>query len=146
MAVSNICSTQGCEDNKHLNGTRCQAHQREYWRRYYHQNRDRLLRNMRKRRRENIDQYRARDRAWMARLRVEVLEHYGSVCECCGESTVEFLAIDHVAGIRPDGVPRSSHGLYCWLRKNDYPPGFRALCHNCNMSYGNYGICPHVYS
>lgn len=31
-----------------------------------------------------------------------------------------------------------------WLKKNDYPKGFQILCHNCNMSKGFYGYCPHV--
>lgn len=33
--------------------------------------------------------------------------------------------------------------IYRWLRINKYPKGFRTLCHNCNMSYGFYGYCPH---
>ncbi len=31
-------------------------------------------------------------------LRAKVLSHYGGKCSCCGESTPEFLAIDHTEG------------------------------------------------
>lgn len=30
-----------------------------------------------------------------------------------------------------------------WLKKNNYPPGFRVLCMNCNFSLGMRGYCPH---
>jgi hypothetical protein len=33
--------------------------------------------------------------------------------------------------------------LYHYLRKHNYPPGFRVLCHNCNMAFGHFGRCPH---
>jgi hypothetical protein len=29
------------------------------------------------------------------------------------------------------------------LIKNNFPDGFQVLCHNCNMSIGLYGYCPH---
>ena len=34
--------------------------------------------------------------------------------------------------------------FYRWLKKNKYPKAFRVLCHNCNVSYGLYGYCPHT--
>jgi hypothetical protein len=33
--------------------------------------------------------------------------------------------------------------LYLWLKRNNYPTGFRVLCHNCNLAIGFYGYCPH---
>jgi hypothetical protein len=29
------------------------------------------------------------------------------------------------------------------MRDQGYPPGFRVLCHNCNMAIGLFGVCPH---
>jgi hypothetical protein len=29
------------------------------------------------------------------------------------------------------------------LRKQGSPLGYRALCYNCNASFGMYGYCPH---
>ena len=83
-------------------------------------------------------------------LRTLVLFHYGGnppKCFCCGENNTEFLCIDHINGngnkhrreIKSSG---GSH-FYRWLVRNNYPPGFRVLCHNCNMSISCYGYCPH---
>jgi len=59
---------------------------------------------------------------------------------------MEFLAIDHINGggekerrkLRRGGV-----NFCIWLRSHDFPKGYRVLCHNCNMSLGIYGYCPH---
>jgi len=83
------------------------------------------------------------------RTRVAVLFHYGGnppKCACCGEAHMEFLAIDHIAG---GGTKRRkqlrANGAYiaCWIIDNLFPPGFRILCHNCNMALGSHGHCPH---
>jgi hypothetical protein len=83
------------------------------------------------------------------RLRTQVLTHYGGDpphCACCGEAHYEFLAIDHIEG--GGGTHRKQIGgmgarLYRWLIANDYPDGYRVLCHNCNSALGHYGFCPH---
>ena len=77
------------------------------------------------------------------RIRLEVLNHYGGKCACCGESRHEFLAIDHISG--GGRKHRSAIGgkIHRWLQRNNFPEGFRVLCHNCNMSLGLYGYCPH---
>jgi hypothetical protein len=79
--------------------------------------------------------------------RTRVIAHYGGHCACCGEDRPEFLAIDHIDGggnahRRELGV-RGGHEFVTWLIENDFPEGFRILCHNCNMAMGAYGICPH---
>ena len=80
------------------------------------------------------------------RLRNEALAAYGNRCSCCGESQSEFLCFDHVHGggakhRRETGL--KGQELYRWLIKNNFPPSFRVLCHNCNLSLGVYGYCPH---
>ncbi len=78
-------------------------------------------------------------------LRIAAINAYGGKCACCGESRYEFLAIDHING----GGNQHRKGVGCgntfyyWLKKNNYPNGFRILCHNCNTSHGFYGFCPH---
>jgi hypothetical protein len=65
-------------------------------------------------------------------------------CSCCGERTPEFLVIDHINGggtQHRKEVPANK--FYRWLRDNNWPEGYRVLCHNCNSSYGYYGYCPH---
>lgn len=72
------------------------------------------------------------------------LDKYGSVCQCCGEDKYEFLAIDHING---GGIKHRKENniktVYGWLKKNNFPQGFRVLCHNCNCALGHFGYCPH---
>lgn len=79
-------------------------------------------------------------------LKETVIQHYGSKCDCCGESRLEFLCIDHINGGGNEHrkkLKRYGSAFYDWLIKNDFPMGFRVLCHNCNMSIALYGYCPH---
>ncbi len=76
--------------------------------------------------------------------KLDALQHYGMKCACCGESRYEFLTIDHInGGGRKHNAEIGQGHLYRWLKKNNYPEGFRVLCHNCNQSLGLYGYCPH---
>jgi len=83
-------------------------------------------------------------------IRDEAISYYavGRVCcACCGESTREFLALDHISG---DGsVARRTAGsagkiLYVWLKKQGFPPGIQLLCHNCNCAKRVDAVCPHA--
>lgn len=65
-------------------------------------------------------------------------------CACCKENNYEFLAIDHINGGGNKHVKSIGGKLVRWLIKNNFPQGFRVLCHNCNMSLGHYGYCPHT--
>jgi len=76
-------------------------------------------------------------------LKHETLESYGGSCDCCGEMEPTFLAIDHIDGVWPKGVYITGGKLWRWLRDNDYPEGFRVLCHNCNFAVSHGRICPH---
>jgi len=73
----------------------------------------------------------------------------GYKCACCGVTDKEFLSIDHSEGggaahrKELTGNPRNGHNMYYWIRKNNFPPGFRVLCMNCNFSLGHHGYCPH---
>lgn len=72
-----------------------------------------------------------------------VLTHYGKKCVCCGEATIEFLAIDH---INNDGYKQRKNikiNIYSWIIKNNYPKDLQILCHNCNLAKAFYGRCPH---
>ena len=79
--------------------------------------------------------------------RLQCLHHYSGnppKCACCGESTVQFLAIDHIDG---GGLAHRKQiktmTIFHWLIKNNFPDGFQVLCHNCNMAKSCYGRCPH---
>lgn len=77
-----------------------------------------------------------------------VFDHYGSVCGCCGEAEIVFLALDH---INNDGASqrktdnKAGSLLYEFILKNGFPDDLQLLCHNCNLGrHINGGICPHL--
>lgn len=77
------------------------------------------------------------------RQRLLCIEHYGGKCDCCGEKRYEFLAIDHINGGGGKHRKQIGNHTVAWLVRNNFPDGFRILCHNCNQSLGHYGYCPH---
>lgn len=81
-------------------------------------------------------------------LRLQVLRAYSGEtpsCVCCGETLLHFLALDHIdGGGRRQRKELGGGGYWTWLKNNNYPPGFRVLCHNCNLGRQfNGGVCPH---
>jgi hypothetical protein len=84
------------------------------------------------------------------RVKIVVLEHYSGIppkCACCGETHTEFLSVDHIkgGGVRHRKALRMRGGIvfYRWLVRQNFPDGYRVLCHNCNQAIGFYGFCPH---
>lgn len=78
------------------------------------------------------------------RRRDAVFAYYGGACACCGETTKEFLTVDHVGGGgRKHRARIKGHDMYRWLIKNRFPFGFRLLCMNCNWATKNGKPCPH---
>jgi hypothetical protein len=86
---------------------------------------------------------RAWHRSQNAAIRLAAINHYGGKCACCGETNLEFLAIDHINNDGAEHRRQVGKMIYRWLRANNYPGGFQVLCHNCNMAKGFYGYCPH---
>jgi hypothetical protein len=77
------------------------------------------------------------------RDRKKVLDHYGAKCACCGETTYEFLEVDHIDG---DGVKHrkiTGRHITSWIIRNKFPDWLRLLCANCNRGIGHYKTCPH---
>lgn len=97
---------------------------------------------------EFIKKRRAWRREWDKKQRHAAIMAYGGyrcVCPGCDATESEFLSIDHIKGgghqhRREIGIGAN---FFVWLRKNNYPPGYRVLCHNCNQARGFYGYCPH---
>lgn len=78
-----------------------------------------------------------------------IMAHYGGGCTCCGETTVEFLTLDHING---DGgqdrkQARVGHGGYRHYKKLlQEPPraDLQILCVNCHHAKTFTGSCPHA--
>jgi hypothetical protein len=82
-------------------------------------------------------------RRYIHDIKLMVISHYGSECECCGEPNIDLLTIDHVNG-GGKKHRRGINSMYHWLIKNGFPDGYRVLCFNCNSGRSvNGGICPH---
>ena len=97
---------------------------------------------------KNPEMMRIQNAKTKAKLRKELLETYGGIppkCACCKEKHIEFLELDHIngGGTKERIKYGAGTGLYCFLRKNKYPKGYRILCSNCNQAIGKYGKCPH---
>ena len=122
----------------------------EHWNQYQREQKDRHRSAINERRRATYradpERGRSKSQTEYQRLRRRVLDAYGGACECCGERTYEFLAIDHIDGggnqHRKSGG--GSSGVIRWLARNGCPEGYRVLCHNCNSALGYYGYCPHA--
>jgi hypothetical protein len=98
---------------------------------YYWANREKIL-----------AQKRTEDRA----AKEQVVKAYGGKCECCGESTIEFLTIDHINGDGALHRRRVGKGrkIYKDLIRLGFPKdNYRLLCFNCNIVRGFHGYCPH---
>ena len=90
--------------------------------------------------------YRILSQRYQQDIKKRWADAYGGKCECCEESRVEFLTIEHRNG---DGKKhRKAVGFgNCmgrWLEKKGWPRDkFGILCLNCNFVLGHSGYCPH---
>lgn len=94
---------------------------------------------------ENADRKRSQQRDRSAARKARVIAEYGGKCACCGEVTLAFLTMDHIAnnGAEHRREIGGSRSIYWWLIKHEFPDGFQVLCWNCNAAKHLVGICPH---
>lgn len=97
-------------------------------------------------RKSRLEYFSKKQREYNRRLRAEAIATYGGRCDCCGETELAFLCIDHVGG--GGRKIHSKYGLgysfYLWLKKRAYPrDGLRVLCANCNQAVRGGQGCPH---
>jgi hypothetical protein len=84
-----------------------------------------------------------------------VLKHYGGDpprCQCCGESNMVFLTIDHIISLKESWSQTTNgswsrkdtgNNLHRRLIKEGFPSGYQVLCFNCNQAKGINDFCPH---
>lgn len=129
---------------------------KEHYRRYGHKSRARLKKwkkenleyhkeQQRKYRAENAEKRRTDEKLRRESLKLEILEHYGKKCVCCGESITEFLCIDHIdeGGNKQRKKIGGGTAFQRWIKKNNFPSNFRILCHNCNACVCAHRKCIH---
>lgn len=97
-----------------------------------------------------LPRYRKWRRAHEQKNKLDTLWFYSGgepKCFCCGEKETTFLTIDHINGggkTHRKQMGRGGQQIYRWLKRNNYPEGFRILCFNCNSGqFINGGVCPH---
>lgn len=93
----------------------------------------------------NPDFFRSQARNRNAVRRKKIIDAYGGKCECCGETTLEFLEIDHINRDGGEHRRRIGHSnIYFELLREGFPKDkYRLLCCNCNRAMGARGYCPH---
>lgn len=97
---------------------------------------------------ERKERIRVNGRNFHERVWSEAIKFFGP-CACCGESTPEFLSLDHINGNGAEERKKGKSGMMILsaLRRAGWPEEskneYRLLCFNCNFSIGHYGFCPH---
>lgn len=94
----------------------------------------------------NKEQHQANTKALHHKRKKEVIEAYGGKCSCCGETEIDFLAIDHIENNGAEHRKETGNGtkFHRWIRANNFPDRLQVLCHNCNFSkFIGGGICVH---
>jgi hypothetical protein len=111
---------------------------RKYGCTHYWKNREKIL-----------DQHKIKGKDRREKTRLLVLQYYSGsdipFCECCKESNLVFLVLDHKFGGGNEHrkkVKSKGNGFLLWVIRNDFPDMFRVLCHNCNYATIR-GQCPH---
>jgi hypothetical protein len=103
-----------------------------YQQQYYYQNRDEIS---------------ARVKVEHQKLKQETINAYGGRCVCCGETSMEFLCLDHIHNdghVERKGSSGSGRAFYSKLKRQGFPKDrIQVLCQNCNSAKGHYGYCPH---
>lgn len=107
-------------------------------------------------RKNNKDKFHASQKRNYDATKLEVLTHYSGgtpACKCCGETIIEFLTIDHIAGDGAEhrrklekqlGYKPGGNGVWYWAKKNGFPDSLQVLCANCNFGKRCGPECPHV--
>lgn len=118
---------------------------RKYQREYCKRHPERVQKYLAK----TVDHRRAYHKRRNLELKKETLDHYGGHCQCCGETTLVFLALDHIDNNGATERKRvfnthlaAGHRFYKYLKDSGFPPGYQTLCHNCNWAK-SHGGCPH---
>lgn len=92
---------------------------------------------------DNPEVVRQRGREQGRKVRLEVFQHYGQRCTCCGESNLAFLTLDHINNDGKQDRESYRGNFYFQVKKRGFPKTLQVMCWNCNQAKRIYGVCPH---
>ena len=111
----------------------------EYNHEYYIYNKDEIVKqqNEYKQTEDGKEAVKKENKNYRLKLLNKALEYYSNgkvVCNCCGETNLEFLSLDGNASLT----------FLKKIQALDYPEGYEVLCMNCDWGIlQNDGMCPH---
>jgi hypothetical protein len=76
--------------------------------------------------------------------RMEFILAYGGKCNCCGETELSLLTIEHIRGKGHKLIYDSMTRLLRQLKALNWPEGYTVLCFNCNLSTAYGRPCIHT--
>jgi hypothetical protein len=91
------------------------------------------------------EEIKAKKKIELERAKIEGINHYGGKCNCCGESKIEFLTLEHLHGRDKGRRRRTGKGAWLEIKREGFPDKYTVLCFNCNCAKGIYGRCPHTW-
>ncbi len=111
----------------------------EYGKQYYNSNKE-IISKKNSEWYQNHKETNLKRKNYREQLKQIILTHYGNnvlACVLCGHDRIASLSIDHIDGggrahrklVKSNG----GAGFYRWLKRNNYPEGFRTLCFNCQF-------------
>lgn len=79
------------------------------------------------------------------RIKTEAIQLYGGRCNCCGESEIAFLSLDHIKPVGNVKMRKAGGSFYTFHRNGmARDPNIQVLCYNCNFAKRNGPCCPHL--
>ena len=80
-------------------------------------------------------------------IKDKIIKAYGGKCNCCGNSELLSLTIDHINGggrKEYEQLKNKGSDFYKYLIKNNFPKdNYQLLCYNCNCCKSAFGKCYH---
>ena len=111
----------------------------EYNHEYYIYNKDEIVKqqNEYKQTEDGREAVKKANKNYRLKLLNKALEYYSNgkvVCNCCGETNLEFLSLDGNASLT----------FLKKIQALDYTEVYQVLCMNCDLGIlQNHGMCPH---
>lgn len=122
---------------KHINHIKKQKHN------YYLQNTEEIIERTSQYSKDNRNKCNAWYKISKENLKNKVFSHYceNAIIKCrhCGKDNIDILTLDHINNNGNEHRKQlfnkhiGGYNFYQWVKKNNFPPDYQVLCHNCNF-------------